>query len=41
MKTDLARYGIQYDAWFFESTLHESGYVADSVKALDPAGLYL
>ena len=20
MKADLARYGIQYDAWFFEST---------------------
>ena len=38
MKTDLARYGIQYDAWFFESTLHESGYVADSVKALTQRG---
>ena len=25
MKTDLARYGIQYDQWFFESCLHESG----------------
>ena len=38
MKADLARYGIQYDAWFFESTLHESGYVADSVKALTQRG---
>ena len=38
MKVDLARYGIQYDAWFFESTLHESGYVADSVKALTQRG---
>ena len=38
MKTDLARYGIQYDAWFFESTLPESGYVADSVKALTQRG---
>ena len=38
MKTDLARYGTQYDAWFFESTLHESGYVADSVKALTQRG---
>ena len=34
MKTDLARYGIQYDQWFFESSLHESGYVADTVAAL-------
>ena len=34
MKTDLARYGIQYDQWFFESSLHDSGYVADSVAAL-------
>ena len=34
MKTDLERYKIHYDTWFYESTLHESGYVADSVKAL-------
>ena len=38
MKTDLARYGIQYDQWFFESTLHESGYVADSVQLLTDRG---
>ena len=25
MKADLARYGIEYDEWFFESSLHESG----------------
>ena len=31
MKADLERYGIHYDEWFFESTLHESGYVADTV----------
>ena len=38
MKTDLERYGIRYDQWFFESTLHESGYVADSVQALTDRG---
>ena len=38
MKTDLARYGIQYDQWFFESSLHESGYVADTVVALTEKG---
>ena len=38
MKTDLARYGIHYDEWFFESTLHESGYVADSVEMLTQRG---
>ena len=38
MKTDLARYGIQYDPWFFESSLHESGYVADTVAALTEKG---
>ena len=34
MKADLERYGIRYDQWFFESSLHESGYVADTVAAL-------
>ena len=38
MKADLARYGIQYDEWFFESGLHESGYVADSVAELTKRG---
>ena len=38
MKTDLARYGIEYDQWFFESTLHDSGYVADSVQQLTDRG---
>ena len=38
MKADLARYGIQYDEWFFESSLHESGYVADSVAELTKRG---
>ena len=38
MKRDLARYGIEYDQWFLESSLHESGYVADSVQKLTDAG---
>ena len=38
MKADLARYGIQYDEWFFESSLHESGYVADTVSELTERG---
>ena len=38
MQRDLARYGITYDQWFFESSLHESGYVADSVRVLTDLG---
>lgn len=38
MKSDLERYGIRFDTWFYESSLHESGYVADTVKALTDAG---
>ncbi len=38
MKSDLARYGISYDEWFFESTLHESGYVEDTVRLLTEKG---
>ena len=38
MQSDLRRYGIEYDEWFFESTLHESGYVADTVDELKKRG---
>ena len=38
MKSDLLRYGIRYDQWFYESTLHESGYVAESVQLLTDRG---
>ena len=38
MKADLERYGIHYDEWFFESSLHESGYVIDTVAALTAQG---
>ena len=38
MKSDLARYKINYDNWFYESTLHESGYVAETVDMLTERG---
>ena len=38
MKADLERYGISYDKWFFESELHDTGYVEDSVKMLTERG---
>ena len=38
MKEDLLRYGIEYDQWFFESTLHDSGYVAETVELLSKNG---
>ena len=38
MKSDLRRYGIEYDQWFFESSLHESGYVAETVAMLTDKG---
>ena len=38
MKTDLLRYGIEYDQWFFESELHSSGYVAETVGLLTEKG---
>ena len=38
MKEDLRRYHIEYDEWFFESTLHESGYVAETVGLLADKG---
>ena len=38
MKSDLERYKIHYDNWFYESTLHESGYVAETVELLAARG---
>ena len=38
MQKDLARYKIEYDVWFRESTLHESGAVAETVQLLTDAG---
>ncbi len=38
MKEDLGKYKIHYNEWFLESTLHESGYVAETVKLLEDRG---
>ena len=38
MKEDLRKYGIEYDQWFFESSLHDSGYVAETVALLTQKG---
>ena len=38
MESDLKRYGIMYDQWFFESSLHNSGYVAETVELLEKKG---
>ncbi len=38
MKADLKRYKIEYDKWFLESELHESGYVAETVQKLTDRG---
>lgn len=39
MQKDLERYKIHYDVWFRESTLHESGAVAQTVQMLVDAGV--
>ena len=38
MQRDLERYGIIYDQWFRESSLHESGYVKETVDLLEKQG---
>jgi arginyl-tRNA synthetase len=38
MRRDLQRYKIEYDQWFFESELHSSGYVAETVERLRESG---
>ncbi len=38
MKTDLRRYKIEYDTWFLESELHNTGYVAETVAKLTERG---
>lgn len=39
MKTVLAKYRIEYDTWFSESTLHESGAVREIIEKLSANGL--
>ena len=38
MKEDLRRYKIEYDTWFYESSLHDSGAVAETAELLTKAG---
>jgi len=38
MEKDLRRYHIEYDQWFYESSLHESGYVEETVALLSEKG---
>ena len=38
MEADLLKYGIRYDEWFSESSLHESGFVAETVDLLTQKG---
>lgn len=39
MQADMAKYRINYDKWFFESTLHEAGDVKKVVDILTEKGL--
>lgn len=38
MKSDLERYKITYDQWFFESSLYENNFVVDTVELLKSKG---
>ena len=38
MREHLQRYRINFDQWFLESSLHESGYVEETVKLLEDSG---
>ena len=38
MEKDLRRYKIEYDQWFYESSLHSSGYVEETVALLSEKG---
>lgn len=39
MRADMEKYRIYYDKWFFESELHGSGFVADTVNLLKDKGM--
>jgi arginyl-tRNA synthetase len=39
IKQTLARLGVEFDVWFSERTLHESGAIADTVEELRQRGL--
>ena len=39
MKEHLKRYRISFDEWFHESSLHDSGYIGETVELLEKGGL--
>ena len=39
MQKDLASYRINYDTWFYESTLHDGGLVKDTIDLLKKTDL--
>ena len=39
MREDLGRYRISYDRWFFETELHNSGYVKETMELLKKRGV--
>jgi len=39
MKKHLERYRIRFDEWFHESSLHDSGYIAETVELLEKGGV--
>jgi len=39
IKEHLERYRIRFDEWFSEKSLHESGYVAETIELLNKSGL--
>ena len=39
MKKDLKAYRIEYDNWFLESSLHDSGYIKETIEMLTEKGL--
>lgn len=39
LKKDLSKYRINYDIWFYESSIHKNGEVAETLDMLKKAGL--
>ena len=39
IKKDLARFGVEYDVWFSEQSLHDSGAIAQTIQELQQKGL--
>jgi arginyl-tRNA synthetase len=39
MKTDMQKYGIVYDEWFLESTLHNDGELTETIELLKSKGM--